>query len=229
MALVNHETKEIHCKVLYTGPSQSGKTTSLKALYNELTGNLVASPNDLFLQKEQSSQAEKGSLSSKSNSSDVENEGLSQGVAASRYFEFLPLALGQIKSYQVRVHLYTRPYWGVYEALEGLLFHNLDGIAYVFDSNPLAMDDNIDELSEVKERLDDKGYNLSEFPQVFQYNKRDLGRKLPVNLLDAELNAYRSPHFESVATQSIGVKETLLDLSEQVLRKILSSKNEESH
>lgn len=198
MALVNHETKEIYSKVLYAGPSMSGKTTSLRALYKDLTGSLASSPSDLFLEKEELS---------------------------NKFFEFLPIGLGKVKSYEVRLHVYTRPFWGVYETLEGLIFHNLDGVVYVFDSEPMAMDDNIDELGEVRERLDDKGYNLAEFPQVLQYNKRDLSRKLPLSLLNAELNSYKMPAYESIATQSVGVREALLDLSEQILKKLVSQEN----
>lgn len=191
MALVNHETKDIHCKILYVGPNLSGKTTTMRALYKELTEKTPS--QDLFFE-------------------DKEEQ--------DKYFEFLPLSLGDVNSYQIKLHLYSRPYWGVYDTLEGLLFQNLDGLVYVFDSDPLALDDNINELSDVRERLDDKGLDAANFPQVFQYNKRDLLRKLPIGLLNIELNTYRYPSFETVAIKSVGVKESLTSLAKQILSQI---------
>lgn len=197
MALINHETKEVHCKVLYTGPSLSGKTTTMKSLYKRLNQN-SKNLQDVFLEKEID--------------------------ASDKYFEFLPLGLGKVKSYNIRLHLYTRPYWNIYEVLENFIFHNLDGVAYILDSELIAIDENFDELTEVRERLDDKGHDISDFPQVFQYNKRDLIKKLPLDLMNQEFNFHHYPSFETIATQSVGVQEALLSLSQQMMKKLTSEK-----
>ncbi len=36
MSFVNINSKEIHCKLVYCGPSLGGKSTNLKCIYNKL-------------------------------------------------------------------------------------------------------------------------------------------------------------------------------------------------
>src|SRR6266567_1153542 len=47
---------------------------------------------------------------------------------------------------------------------------------------------------------------IRELPIVIQYNKRDLPNAMPIAKLNAEVNKFKVPHFESVATTGAGVE-----------------------
>ena len=53
-----------------------------------------------------------------------------------------------------------------------------------------------------------------------QYNKRDLPNVIGLDDLQDELNPSRYPSFEAVATQGVGVFDTLKCVSKLVLRKL---------
>ena len=64
-------------------------------------------------------------------------------------------------------------------------------------------------------------YNLSleKIPLVIQYNKRDLPNITSVEELQKVVNTQgKYPFFEAVATQGIGVFETLKEVCRQVLK-----------
>ena len=51
MSFINYNAKEIHCKIVYYGPSLSGKTTSLQWVYeqsnNDDKSELTELPTDV--------------------------------------------------------------------------------------------------------------------------------------------------------------------------------------
>jgi signal recognition particle receptor subunit beta len=55
---------------------------------------------------------------------------------------------------------------------------------------------------------------------VLQFNKRDLPKLSSVEQLNAKLNAKGVPYFESVATQGIGVQDTLKSIVKLVLLRL---------
>jgi hypothetical protein len=38
VAFINKELEEIHCKIVYWGPSLGGKTTNVQWIYNQIAG-----------------------------------------------------------------------------------------------------------------------------------------------------------------------------------------------
>ncbi len=89
------------------------------------------------------------------------------------------------------------------------LFIDVNAIVFVVDSQKARLDGNIETLELFTELLQKQGGSLESFPWVIQYNKRDLPGILPLDELQRQLNPYNVPHFEAVATQGIGVCETL--------------------
>jgi len=69
----------------------------------------------------------------------------------------------------------------------------------------------------MKINLEEQGYSLSEIPYVVQYNKRDLTNIVPVSELKKVLNANGVPDFEAVASDGLGVFETLKAIVKLVL------------
>ncbi len=189
MSFINYSNKEINCKIIYFGPGLSGKTTNIQYIY------------------EQTQQDSRGKLVSLS----TENE-------RTLFFDFLPLSVGDVRGFQTRFHLYTIPGQTFYEISRQFILKGVDGIVFVADSQPERMDANIESLEALEKSLEQQGYDFHQVPLVFQYNKRDVSGAIPIQELEATLNATRRPSFEAVAAQGQGVMETLQSISQWVMR-----------
>lgn len=191
MSFVNYHTKEINCKIVYYGPGLGGKTTNIQYIYQKTNaGN-------------------KGQMITLN----TENE-------RTLFFDFLPLDLGEIRGFKTRFHLYTVPGQIFYEASRKLILRGVDGIVFVADSQVERMEANIESLQGLERNLLDQGYDLSKIPLIMQWNKRDLPNIVPVEDLQFQLNKKKYPSFEAVATNGIGVFETLKQISKAVLLNI---------
>lgn len=188
MSFINHHAKEIHCKIVYYGPSLGGKTTSLAWVY----------------QKTQDS--EKSDLYQ-----------LPTDVERTLFFDFLPLEVGDIRGFKTRFHLYTVPGQVVYDAARKLIMKGLDGIVFVADSQAERMEENLQSMENLKKNVELQGYNFREIPLVIQYNKRDLPNALPVSQLRSALNKFNAPDFESTANEGRGVFEALKSVSKSII------------
>jgi len=197
MAFINQEAKEIHCKVVYYGPSLSGKTTNLQWVYHNA------------IQKH-SSQKSHGEDASQLFSFNTNPE-------RTLFFDFLPFDVGTIRGLRTRFHLYTVPGQVVYDASRKLILKGLDGVVFVADSQLDRMDENIEALKNLEKNLEQQGYKLQEIPLVIQYNKRDLTNIASVAELRAALNRYNAPDFEANAAVGKGVMESLRAVSKAIV------------
>ena len=188
MSFINYASKEINCKIVYYGPGLSGKTTNLQYIYGK------TSPKT------------KGRLVT-----------LSTDAERTLFFDFLPLAIGPIRGFNVRFHLYTVPGQSYYDASRRLILKGVDGIVFVADSQLNRMEANLESLENLKNNLEEQGYDLGALPLVFQYNKRDLPNISPAGGLSKKLNLYGAQEFEAVATEGTGVFETLKAVSKLIL------------
>lgn len=188
MSFINYSSRELNCKIVYYGPGLCGKTTNLQYIYNKTNPQ------------------QKGKLIS-----------LATETERTLFFDFLPLALGEIKGFKVRFHLYTVPGQMFYAASRKLILKGVDGVVFVADSQVDRMDANIESLEDLKENLNEQGYELYNLPFTMQYNKRDVPDIIPVPDLNDALNPTQVPEFEAVATIGKGVFETLKDVCRQVI------------
>jgi signal recognition particle receptor subunit beta len=133
------------------------------------------------------------------------------------FFDFLPLALGEIKGFKIRFHLYTVPGQIFYNASRKLILKGVDGIVFVADSQVERMDANMESFDNMKVNLREHGYNLDKIPYVIQYNKRDIPNCVPVAELKKVLNVDGVPDFEACAVEGPGVFETLKGVVKLVL------------
>ena len=139
------------------------------------------------------------------------------------FFDFLPLDLGEIRGFKTRFHLYTVPGQVFYEASRKLILRGLDGIIFVADSQVEKMESNMESLKGLESNLIDQGQDMEGLPLVMQWNKRDLPNTTPIKDLEMNLNKWKSPSFEAVASDGQGVFDTLKMISKLVLMNVKGS------
>jgi mutual gliding-motility protein MglA len=188
MSFINYNAKEIHCKIVYYGPSLGGKTTNLQWVYHKTVA------------------PEKSDLNS-----------LPGDVERTLFFDFLPLNVGEIRGFKTRFHLYTVPGQVVYDASRKLILKGLDGVVFVADSQAERMEENLTSMNNLKINLEQQGYDIHDIPLVMQYNKRDLPNALSVGELRSALNKYNSTDFEGTASEGKGVFESLRTVSKSII------------
>jgi hypothetical protein len=188
MSFINYASREINCKIVYYGPGLCGKTTNLQHVYQKTAPEA------------------KGKMIS-----------LATETERTLFFDFLPLALGEIRGFKTRFHLYTVPGQVFYDASRKLILKGVDGVVFVADSQEERLDANIESMENLKVNLEEQGYQLEQLPFVIQYNKRDLPNVTPVAELRELLNPDNVPEFEACAQTGEGVFETLKAVAKLIL------------
>ena len=188
MSFINYSAKEINCKIVYYGPGLCGKTTNLQYIYNRTNPNARGKMISLATETERT-----------------------------LFFDFLPLALGEIRGFKTRFHLYTTPGQVFYDASRKLILKGVDGVVFVVDSQIDRMEANLESLENLEDNLIEQGYDLATLPFVLQYNKRDLANILSVDELKEMFNPTGVPEFEAQASSGEGVFDTLKGIARKVL------------
>lgn len=198
MALIDLTRKEIHCKIVYYGPGRCGKTTNLIYIYNALDHKI------------------KGKMLT------IETKG-----DRTLFFDLLPLTLGKVNGFDIRIQLYTVPGQAIYEATRKLVLKGVDGVVFVADSLKIRQHKNKESLDDLKTNLELYSRDIMEIPFVLQYNKRDLVNTpiptLTIDELEADLNKeIKTVYFEATAVKGIGVFETLKEISKRTIRYVIT-------
>ncbi|MFQ5579631.1 MAG: ATP/GTP-binding protein [Nitrospiria bacterium] len=188
MSFINYSAREISCKIVYYGPGLCGKTTNLVYIYKKINPD------------------SKGKMIS-----------LATETERTLFFDFLPLALGSIKGFKVRFHLYTVPGQIFYDASRKLILRGVDGVIFVGDSQVERMEANLESMDNLRKNLKEQGLDLDEIPFVIQYNKQDLPNVVPVDELNRALNPRKVPSFSAVAATGQGVFDTLKEIAKIVI------------
>ncbi|NLI41018.1 MAG: gliding-motility protein MglA [Caldisericales bacterium] len=192
MALVNFATKEINVKLVYYGPALSGKTTNLQVIYDQV-------PSEV-----------KGQFTS-----------IATATERTLFFDYLPLDLGTVRGFKLRLGVYTVPGQAIYGLTRKSILKSVDAIVFVADSDPDKLEANIENFQDMAENLREYGLDLDKIPLIIQYNKRDLPNAIPFEVLEEALNPEgRFPVYEAVATKGIGVKETLKHVTKLAVSRI---------
>ena len=188
MSFINYASREINCKIVYYGPGLCGKTTNLQYVYQKTAPDA------------------KGKMIS-----------LATETERTLFFDFLPLALGEIRGFKTRFHLYTVPGQVFYDASRKLILKGVDGVVFVADSQEERYDANVESLDNLRFNLKEQGYDLDKLPYVVQYNKRDLPSAMPIEEMRSDLNPTNVPEYEACDTTGEGVFETLKAIAKLIL------------
>ena len=185
MAIINLKKKEVQAKIVYYGPGRGGKTTNLEYIYKKFRSR-------------------------------IQTEMVTIKTHGDRtlFFDFLPIEIGKIKGYDIRVQLYTVPGQVKYESTRRLVLRGVDGIVFVADSLAVRRKENVLSLKNLADNLASYKKSILEIPLVFQYNKRDLLEEgiplLPVEWLEKDLNSkLKAPSFEASALKGPNVVQTM--------------------
>jgi signal recognition particle receptor subunit beta len=192
VVLFNYAVKELTAKIVYYGPGLSGKTTNLKFIHEELP---IKSKGRMLT--------------------------LATETDRTLYFDFLPIDAGIVRGIRTRIQLYTVPGQVFYNATRRMVLKGADGVVFVADSQKDMMEANLESLDNLRENLSAHDLRLEEMPLVMQYNKRDLEDALSIEEMNEALNTVNAPFYASVATEGIGVEDTLKAISSLVMKSVI--------
>ncbi len=193
MVVLNAVKRELTAKVVYYGPGLCGKTTNLKFIYENLD------------------EGQRGKM-------------LSLATEADRtlFFDFLPVEMGEVRGFKIRIQLYTVPGQVFYEETRKRVLRGADGVVFVADSQKSMWDANLESYRALRKNLTENGIPPESIPVVLQYNKRDLPSLSSVEELDGALNPGNLPFFEAMAHEGVGVEDTLRSVTKLVLKNLMS-------
>src|SRR6478672_5022494 len=162
MSFINYLSREINCKIVYYGPGLCGKTANLQYIYGKTNPGARGKMISLATETERT-----------------------------LFFDFLPLALGEIRGFKTRFHLYTVPGQVFYDASRKLILKGVDGVVFVADSQFARMEANLESMENLRNNLKEQGYEIAAIPYVLQFNKRDLPTAVPSDEMYRQLNIKR--------------------------------------
>lgn len=189
---INWALGELNLKLVYYGPALSGKTTNLQYIYAKTPAHMRGQLVSLKTQQERT-----------------------------LLFDFLQLEVGQINNLKPKFKLYTVPGQVYYAASRKLILQGADGVVFVVDSQAGRFSDNLESWYTMEQHLIEMGNDITTFPIIAQFNKRDMPHVLPINQLRLQLNLpARIPYFEASAVNGNGVFDTLKAAMNMVIAQV---------
>ena len=124
MAFINPKKKEVQAKLVYYGPGRGGKTSNLEYVYSKFQKRITTKLTSIKTHGDRT-----------------------------LFFDFLPLDIGQVRGYNIKVQFYTVPGQVKYKATRKLVLRGVDGIVFVADSMLLRQKLNIVSLKDLQEKI----------------------------------------------------------------------------
>ncbi len=198
MAFINKSAKEIQVKVVFYGPGRCGKTTNLLYVNQKMNAKFMGKMISIYTRGDKT-----------------------------RFFDFLPLSLGKIRGFSIRVQLYTVPGQVLYNESRKMVLKGVDGVVFVADSMEVQREANKESLQNLRENLAEDNLDMDDLPLVIQLNKRDLeGSVIPVldpDVMKEDMNSLLKnpvPFTMASALQGPGVFETLREISKITIKSV---------
>lgn len=188
---LDFQHKEITIKLVYYGPSLSGKTTNLCAIHKLVSQKYIG---DLV------------TLETKDD--------------RTLFFDFFPLQIESASGIKIKIRLFTVPGQVIHNATRRMVLQGTDGVAFIADSQIDLLKLNVESFINLKENLAYNGFQLKEMPLVIQYNKRDLPNIRSDEDINKLASMGKEPVFKAIATNGIGVIDTFIKLVEITLKDI---------
>ncbi|MCB9892718.1 MAG: hypothetical protein H6832_14405 [Planctomycetes bacterium] len=183
MGFINLSEKTINAKLVYYGVGLGGKTTSLKVVHGMLC------PND-----------------------EVKLVSINTEQDSTLLFDFLPIDLGTVEGFKIRVQGFTVPGQPKYVVMRKYVLQGADAVVLVVDSRKRFIEDNLQSIEDLKTNLEANGLDWRTIPLVIQYNKRDLPDLIDRDELDHLFRFRDVPVFETIAPDGVGVYEAFTEV-----------------
>lgn len=187
MAVIDPNKQEINLKIIYYGPAEAGKSSSL------------------------------GQLQKKIQSKKKSSVGQKDPTEKTLFFDFIALASEAIGGYKTRFQVYTIHGESFYEDSRKYILKGVDGVIFVADSQIEKLQSNMESLNMLQADLYELGLALKDVPLVIQYNKRDLKNIPPADDLRRAINTLHVPDFETNAKTGTGIVEAFQECVKQVI------------
>ena len=181
-SLKRDELGRIHIKIVFYGPSLSGKTTALRWLFANVRS------------------LSKGRI--------VE---IADELGRTTFFDFIPVSASE----KIVFDVFTVAGQRRHAKNRITVLRGADGIIFMADSRPEAMNENIASIQELRIALGTD--RVATLPIVVALNKRDLPNALPVDYMVSMLEVQGYPVFETIATEG----KNLLRMFQRILRDAL--------
>lgn len=143
-------------------------------------------------------------------------------IPAEPDIEAMVLSAGGILGFQNFFHIYKI---SSKQSLEEkpLLFHGVDGVVFVANSDLQHEKDNETSFKEMEDLLKINKKDMFKIPMAIQYNKRDIEQAISLESLRAKFNKYNNKDFQSSVPQGIGIMEPLKHVCRLIILSIRSS------
>lgn len=136
------------------------------------------------------------------------------------FFNFVPQALGEIRGFKIRLHLFTVVGQRISPEAHRTLLKGVDGIVFVADGAPSARAANAQAWEGMQQHLEELGYVVERTPLVVQLDRRDPSATLPVEELKQLLGLGTQPIVEASAARGGGVFDSLKAIARLILLEI---------
>ncbi len=193
MVLFNHATREMTAKIVYYGPGLCGKTTNLMVIFDKLDPK------------------SKGKMLSLATKTD-----------RTLFFDLLPVDIGKVGNFNLKIQLYTVPGQVFYNETRKLVLRGADAIVFVADSQRSMVDSTKESFKNLLDNMKENQIDPDDTPIVIQYNKRDIPGVPPVEDLEELLGLEGFPHTEASALKGDGVMETFKLVSKMTAKHLFN-------
>jgi len=183
MGFINVAERTINAKLVYYGVGVGGKTTSLQQVHG------IFCPRN-----------------------EVQLVSINTEEDSTLLFDFLPINLGSVGGFKVRIQGFTVPGQPKYKQMRKYVLKGADAVVFVVDSQRSRLEENLESLRSMREHLREQAGTSEDIPIIVQYNKRDLDDLLTEQELDEHF-LFRDDivSFPSVATEGHGVFESFVE------------------
>src|SRR5690606_35813674 len=130
-------------------------------------------------------------------------------------YERLPIELGEIAGVRTRIQILGVPGGAEHAPTRKALLDRVDGLVFVVDARRERIDENVAALEELRSALAAYGRSLEDVPLVVQYNHQDQSDAFVLEELHRKLDVRGAAAFEAVASEGVGVLQTLTTISKR--------------
>lgn len=191
MAEYNSDSNKLTLKMVYYGPSLSGKTSNMLQLHDLLATPLKGQVMVLETQNDRT-----------------------------LFFDLLPLGFHAPSGLLVKIKLYTVPGQVAHDSTRKAVLSRADAIAFIADSQSNQSINNGESFDNLVENTRKVGLDFATLPLVVQFNKRDLPNILSEEDIRSRWQGAPWPLTYAIAPQGHGVKETFQALLRQLYPKL---------